>query len=140
MIGAGGGLIGQHTLVKEIIEALAIGTQGKASLSIKTRLGSRSSLLEREHWFRTLFELQQHVQLITVHGRTVKELSLVPARWDEIELVVQQRDTEAPKMLIFGNGDVRDVEHGLELAAKHRVDGVMIISFFFPRLSVPFSM
>ena len=53
-------------------------------------------------------------------------MSKVPAHWDEIGKVVGLRNKLAPETLIVGNGDVRDRQHGEELARQYGVDGIMI--------------
>ncbi|HRH31289.1 MAG TPA: tRNA-dihydrouridine synthase, partial [Candidatus Paceibacterota bacterium] len=91
-------------------------------LSVKTRIGYNKN--EIETWIPTL--LREDLAAITVHCRTRKEMSSVPARWEHIQEVTALRDKIAPQTLVIGNGDVRDVEHGRELAQKFGADGVMI--------------
>ncbi len=112
-------LIGNEPLVAELIAAAKV---GGLPVSVKTRLGKKE--LQTEPWFS--FLLQQDLAAITVHGRTVKEMSKVAAHWDEIERVVELRDTLSPHTKIIGNGDVTDRAHGLQLAAQTKVDGIMI--------------
>jgi tRNA-dihydrouridine synthase len=64
--------------------------------------------------------------MLTIHGRTRKEMSKVPAHWDEIGQIRQMRDDMGLDTLIVGNGDVRDRAHGLELAKQYNLDGIMI--------------
>lgn len=91
-------------------------------LSVKTRIGYSKN--EIATWIPVL--LSENLAAITVHCRTRKELSSVPARWEHIEEVTALRDMISPHTLIIGNGDVRDVAHGKELAEKYGADGVMI--------------
>ncbi len=91
-------------------------------LSVKTRIGYTKN--EINTWLPTL--LKENLAAITVHCRTRKEMSSVPARWEHIQEVAALRDQIAPETLIIGNGDVRDMEHGRELAEKYGADGVMI--------------
>jgi tRNA-dihydrouridine synthase len=91
-------------------------------LSVKTRIGYTKN--EIETWIPVL--LKENLAALTIHCRTRKEMSSVPARWEHIEEVTSLRDKLAPETLIIGNGDVRDVSHGMELAKKHGADGVMI--------------
>jgi tRNA-dihydrouridine synthase len=53
-------------------------------------------------------------------------MSKVPANWDLIGQARELRDKMGVKTLIIGNGDVKDRNHGLELAKKHGLDGIMI--------------
>ncbi|MEN9582814.1 MAG: hypothetical protein RL641_768 [Candidatus Parcubacteria bacterium] len=110
-----------------VSEAVANGnTQGKIigniPLSVKTRIGYFKN--EIETWLPVL--LAENLAAITIHCRTRKEMSKVPARWEHIREVTALRDKIAPETLIIGNGDVRDIAHGRELALQHGADGVMI--------------
>ena len=64
--------------------------------------------------------------MLSIHGRTAKQMSKVPADWDLIGQAKLLRDSLSPETLIVGNGDVRDRAHGLELAEQHGLDGIMI--------------
>lgn len=115
------GLIQNRGLALEIIAATKEGVAGKVPVSVKTRLGFNQVDLS---WPELL--LQQNLAMLTIHGRTRKEMSAVPAHWDEIGRVRELRDKLAPKTLIVGNGDVASRAQGLELAAIHKLDGIMI--------------
>jgi tRNA-dihydrouridine synthase len=116
-----GGLIGHNDKVADIIAAVKAGAPG-LPLSVKTRIGLRSIITE--DW--TGFLLSQDLKALTIHGRTVSEMSKVPAHWDEIAKVPKLRDQIAPNTVIIGNGDIANRAHGLQLAAETRVDGLMI--------------
>jgi tRNA-dihydrouridine synthase len=119
--GCCGGLIGNNELVAEIIQATREGAPDLA-ISVKTRIGLTKAITEE--WAG--FLLTQKLDALTMHGRTVKEMSKVPAQWNEIAKVVALRDKLGVETVIIGNGDVRDRAHGLELAAQTGVDGIMI--------------
>lgn len=119
--GCCGGLIGNYKLAGEIIAATKAGA-GDLPVSVKTRIG-RNTIITEE-W--TSFLLNQDIAALTIHGRTVKEMSKVPAHWDEIAKVVKLRDSINPNTLIIGNGDVDNHSHGLELVKETGVDGIMI--------------
>jgi tRNA-dihydrouridine synthase len=70
--------------------------------------------------------LSADLAAITVHARTVKEQSLVPARWQHVKEAVALRDASRKDTLIIGNGDVRDMPHGRMLAEETGADGIMI--------------
>lgn len=113
-------MINDRPLAAEIIKATRSGA-GDRPVSVKTRLGlSQIDLSWPE------FLLQQNVDALIVHGRTRKEMSKVPAHWDQIDKVRQIRDKLGVKTLIIGNGDVRNRQHGLGLIEKYNLDGVMI--------------
>lgn len=103
-------------------ELIAAAKSSGLPVSVKTRIGFRS--IKTEEWLSHL--LQQDIVALTIHGRTMKEMSKVPAHWDEIAKAVPLRDAIAPQTLLIGNGDVRDRQHGEELAATYNLDGIMI--------------
>ena len=93
-------------------------------VSVKTRLGY-TSLDEWRPWLTTL--LEQDIVNLTIHLRTKKEMSKVPAHHELIPEIVALRDEIAPDTLLTINGDIDDRAHGLALiAANPGVDGVMI--------------
>jgi tRNA-dihydrouridine synthase len=121
-------LINNRPLAHEIIEAAIRGvreaeakTGRKVPVSVKTRLGFSTIDLT---WHQ--FLLEHDIDMLTVHGRTRKEMSKVPAHWDEVGKIRQLRDDMQLKTLIVGNGDVMDKKHGLELAEQYGLDGIMI--------------
>mgnify|MGYP001593758159 FL=1 len=98
---------------------------GKLPVSVKTRIGYNNN--EIESWIPLV--LESGVSAITVHGRTRKELSKVPAHWDVIARCVEianAYDSSKTRPLVIGNGDVSSVAEGIEKARKYGVDGVMI--------------
>jgi tRNA-dihydrouridine synthase len=114
-------LINNRPLALEIIKATQAGAAGRIPVSVKTRLGFNEVDLT---WHELL--LQQNLAMLTVHGRTRKEMSAVPAHWDLIGEVRKLRDQIAPDTVFVGNGDVRDRQHGEELAREYGLDGIMI--------------
>lgn len=123
--GCGAALCDTPAVAGEIISAVkqAIKDSGSiCSVSVKTRLGNR--VRNTEEW--TQFLLSQGIDALTVHGRTAKEMSKVPADWDEIGKVVGIRDQMKVKTLIIGNGDVKDVADGNAKCAHYGTDGIMI--------------
>jgi tRNA-dihydrouridine synthase len=114
-------LISNRDLAKEIIEATKLGANGKLPVSVKTRLGQN----EIDYtWIR--FILEQDLDRLTIHARTVKDMSKVPARWEAMSEVVRLRNEISPRTQIILNGDVESIEQGIELADKYGVDGIMI--------------
>jgi len=93
-------------------------------VSVKTRTGfSKDSL---EEWLLHLFEVGPAA--ITIHARTVKELSFVPAKWDQVALAVKMvKDLpEEKRPLILGNGDVTALAEAEAKARETGADGIMI--------------
>lgn len=119
--GAGAGLIGNYENSEKIIKFVKKAV-GKLPVSVKTRLGVNINIAE--DW--CTFLLKQNISALTVHGRTAKQMSKVPADWDEIGKIVKIRNKVSPKTPIIGNGDVKSFKEVLELSEKYEVDGVMI--------------
>ena len=93
-------------------------------VSVKTRLGY-SRVDEWKEWLGTL--LAQNLANLTVHLRTKKEMSKVPAHYELIDDIVKLRDEIAPQTLLTINGDIRNRAHGEELARQHPgINGIMI--------------
>jgi nifR3 family TIM-barrel protein len=114
-------LIDNPSLAIEIIEATKEGA-GDLPVSVKTRIGYKSR--KTEEWATTL--LQQDIALLTIHGRTTKEMSKVDADWDEVKKVVEIKNRISPDTLIVGNGDVVNISQGNEYYKRYGVDGIMI--------------
>jgi len=118
--GACAGLIHNHRLVTEIINAVREGS--KLPLSVKTRIGIAEA--EIEEWVP--FLLSKNLDALTVHLRTVREMSHVPAHWEQASKIVKLRDELSPSTLIIGNGDVVDLKDAKTKIKDHKLDGVMI--------------
>lgn len=122
--GAGAALLKNPELTQELIRSAKKGTGGKIPVSVKTRIGYSQNDLAT--WLPVL--LEEEPALITVHARTRKELSDVPARWEHVREAVEIRDalSSRDKVLIFGNGDVNNLTEARERVAETGADGVMI--------------
>ena len=93
-------------------------------VSVKTRLGWSKSE-EYQGWLPILLNL--HPAALTVHLRTKKEMSKVPAHYELIPEITKLRAELSPNTKLIVNGDIRDKNHALELYQKHpEVDGFMI--------------
>lgn len=110
-------LINNRNLAAEIIAATREGA-GDLPVSVKTRIGLDK--IVTEDWCG--FLLEQKIDALTVHGRTAKEKSDVPAHWDEIAKVVKMKG----KTTIIGNGDIKNALDARRYALDAGVDGVMI--------------
>ena len=64
--------------------------------------------------------------MLTIHGRTTKEMSKVPMHWEVFDEIVTMRDRISPKTLIVANGDVKSRQEGEEKAKEYGLDGIMI--------------
>ncbi len=120
-VGAGAGLIKTPNLAAEIIAATKRGAKGRLPLSVKTRLGYDH--IDPE-WTRFLFA--SGIDMLSVHLRTVKEMSLVPAHYKELTRLVKERDRISPSTLLIANGDILNRAQGEEIIKEYGIDGVMI--------------
>lgn len=118
--GKGSGLILRPEVAAELIAAAKA---GGLPVSVKIRIGY-TEMAEMEAWITHL--LKQDIANLSIHLRTRKEMSKVPAHWDIIPQIMALRDQIAPQTLITINGDIPDRQTGLELAEKYGVDGIMI--------------
>ncbi|MEK7536611.1 MAG: tRNA-dihydrouridine synthase [Patescibacteria group bacterium] len=120
-IGACSALINNQPLVKEIIEATRKGSK-KLPISVKTRIGFKEVAIEG--WIT--FLLEQKIDALTVHGRTSKQMSDLPADWNEIKKAVEIKNNISPSTIIIGNGDIKSYKEALKRAKMSQVDGIMI--------------
>ncbi|UKS56063.1 tRNA dihydrouridine synthase [Exiguobacterium acetylicum] len=118
--GKGSGLINRPEVAAELIQAAKA---GGLPVSVKTRLGY-TKVEEWHDWLRHI--LEQDIANLSIHLRTRKEMSAVPAHFELIPEIKKLRDEIAPQTLLTINGDINDRQHGLELVEKYGVDGVMI--------------
>ncbi len=123
--GAGAGLIKTPALARKIIQAVHEGIKAAGKdmpVSVKTRVGFNKE--EIDTWIPEL--LKEDISALTIHLRTSKELSLVPANWDLIEKVKKHIEKSGKEVLLIGNGDVKDLKDAEERALKYGCDGIMI--------------
>jgi tRNA-dihydrouridine synthase len=118
--GACAALINNRELAGEMIKATQAGA-GFLPVSVKTRVGFTTVDMD---WVE--FLLGHKLDMLSIHGRTARQLSKVPADWDLIGQVREMRDLLCPATKIVGNGDVMNRAHGLKLANKYKLDGIMI--------------
>jgi tRNA-dihydrouridine synthase len=104
----------------EIIQACREGAPS-LPLSVKTRLGFNAVDF---NWHE--FLLKRKLNALTIHGRTRKQMSKVPADWSAIGHVAELHSSLAPDTKIVGNGDVLTRQQGEVLAEKYDLDGIMV--------------
>lgn len=93
-------------------------------VSVKTRLGW-AKIEEYEDWLSVI--LREHPVALTVHLRTKKEMSKVPAHYELVPEIVRLRNEISPETKLIINGDIRDKSHAMELHKEFpEVDGFMI--------------
>lgn len=127
---AGAYLIKEPKRARQIIQAVKKGIARACKemnkelipVSVKTRIGFNDDSLEE--WLTTI--LKEKPAVVTLHARTRKDMSKVPARWERIKDAVELRNTLNSETLIFGNGDVLDLEDAYQKTKETGCDGVMI--------------
>lgn len=117
--GAGAALMKDPSRARAIIRALKKGAEGMP-VAVKTRIGYNT--IETEWWIGEL--LKERPAALIVHLRTRKEMSAVPAHWEEMPKVVEM--ARGTGTIIVGNGDVMSWEEGEQRARESGCDGVMI--------------
>ena len=123
--GAGSALIKTPELAKKIIQAAHYGIKSSGKnipVSVKTRVGFNKE--EINTWIPEL--LKEDISALTIHLRTKKELSDVPANWDYIKKIKKLIEKSGKEILLIGNGDVKDLKDAEEKALKYGCDGIMI--------------
>jgi nifR3 family TIM-barrel protein len=122
---AGAALMKDSALAKEVILAARRGAESgknKIPVSVKTRIGYNKN--ELETWLPALLEARPVA--LTLHARTRKEMSLVPARWEHVARAVEIRNRLKSETLILGNGDVTDLADARKKVKETGADGVML--------------
>ena len=117
--GEGAGLIKDPDLAAKIIAAVKKGVDGKIPVSVKTRIGYDQA---DSSWWQ--FLASQDLAVVTVHGRTFKQLYQGKADWEAIAraaTLIKQSGT-----IFLGNGDVESIADAKEKIEKYGVDGVLI--------------
>lgn len=135
--GCGSAMIKNPQSAREVIRAAK---KSGLPVSVKTRIGYYKNQLEE--WLPLI--LEESPAVVTIHARTRKEMSKVPAKWERVKRAVEIRNEMKSETLIIGNGDVLSREDGLEKAEFSGADGVMVGRalfgnpwFFHPHISLP---
>jgi nifR3 family TIM-barrel protein len=114
--GCGASLIKNPALAAELVAAAK---ESGLKVSVKTRLGYNQIDLE---WIKNI--LATKPVALTVHLRTRKEMSKVPAHWEVMPEIIQL--AAGSGVIILGNGDVKTPAEAREKCAEYGCDGVMI--------------
>lgn len=124
--GAGASMMKDWRNAQKVIRAAQEGA-GDIPVSVKTRIGFNK--IEFMEWLPKILEC--NIPVLTVHLRTRKEMSKVPAHWELMpEIVKLVRDMTGELKdggtILIGNGDIVTLEDGNEKAKTSGCDGVMI--------------
>ncbi len=114
-------LINNREAAGEIIRAVQKAAGEDFPVSVKTRIGFNEVDIT---WPEFLLSLK--LNMLTIHGRTTKEMSKVPVHWDVINQIRELRDQLSPATLLVGNGDVLTRQEALAKAEEYKLDGIMI--------------
>lgn len=122
--GAGAELMKEPKLAQKVIRETIRGA-GALPVSVKTRIGYNT--IQINDWLPYLLECEPAA--LTLHLRTRKEMSDVPAHWEimpDIAAIIEKYCAESQKPLLIGNGDVKDRQDGAARLQQYGGDGVMI--------------
>lgn len=124
--GAGAAMMKDWRQAQKVIRAAQEGA-GDLPVSVKTRLGFNK--MEFMEWLPKILEC--NIPVLTIHLRTRKEMSKVPAHWEimpEVVKLVRHMTGEVKDggTIVIGNGDVLSVEEAREKCKQTGCDGVMI--------------
>lgn len=113
---AGGGLLREPDRVDAILGALREAVTSR--FSVKTRLGFDTPAV-----FEQLLPIfaRHRLDLLTVHGRTVRDMYRTPVRYDCIRHAV-----EAVSCPVLANGNVASPDRAIEVIQQTGVRGLMI--------------
>ncbi|OGL52700.1 hypothetical protein A3K55_01755 [Candidatus Shapirobacteria bacterium RBG_13_44_7] len=112
--------LGLKPKILEIISRQSLPTNSPPTISAKTRLGINQSVINT--WIPHL--LKHHLDIITLHGRTLKQAYAGTADWSEIQKAAQIASGSGT--LIWGNGDIQTRGQGIESCQKYNLNGVLI--------------
>ena len=91
-------------------------------VSVKTRIGYDS--IVAEEWVKHLLEVEP--ANISMHGRTLKQLYMGVANWEEIAKACRVVKSSGLGISFLGNGDVKSIEDAKEKIKTYGVDGVLV--------------
>ena len=117
--GAGAAMIKSITSARDVVAAAR---ESGLPVSVKTRIGYNQEIIDE--WIAALLEFK--LPALTIHLRTRKEMSLVPAHWKLMPRIVDLRNAISPETLLIGNGDVKSIEDARTKLADSGADGAML--------------
>ena len=97
-----------------------VNRERKIPVSLKTRIGYDKDI--SEEWMKELIVTKP--DMITLHGRTLKQLYTGRADWESIKRA--SRVVRDAGIVFLGNGDVASMGDALNKISEYEVDGVMV--------------
>lgn len=91
-------------------------------VSVKTRIGYEMPITKE--WVSIL--AGESLDSLTIHGRTLKQMYMGKASWDEIALAAETVRSITSHTTILGSGDITSLNQAHEHIKKYKVDGVLI--------------
>ena len=119
--GAGAGLIKTPEVARAIIRAALEGAP-TLPVSVKTRVGFNKE--ELDTWIPEI--LKEDIAALTIHARTKKDMSDVPANWDYVKKVVELVKASGKDIPVIGNGDIQSQTDGLAKQKQSGCAGLMV--------------
>lgn len=119
--GAGACMMKNPESARAVIRA-AIDGGGGIPVSVKTRIGYNK--IEWREWLGEI--MKENISALTVHLRTRKEMSLVPAHWELAREINDYVRELRPDIVLLGNGDIKTLPDGVIKSKESGFDGVMI--------------
>lgn len=89
-------------------------------VSVKTRIGYDA--IVTEEWIKHLLEAEP--ANISLHGRTLKQMYMGQANWEEIGKAAQV--CKGTGTTLLGNGDIKSLEEAHEKIKAYDLDGVLV--------------
>ncbi len=119
--GRGGALLNHPDLVISILKAVRDAVH--CPVLMKLRIGMNHTSQSQDHfWEIVTRSIEQGVDALVIHGRTVSERFRGKANWDAVAAV----KTRFPAATIIGSGDVFDPATAVELLRKTGLDGFVV--------------
>lgn len=110
-------------LVAEIVAKIK---EGAPSLPVSLKIRIGDTKVDWKQWIESL--LQTNPAAISIHLRTRKEMSKVPAHWEEMpaimEFIKEKAGDERP--IVLGNGDIYTITEAKQKVLETGCDGVML--------------
>lgn len=119
--GCGAKMITTPELAKDIIMS-AKNVARDMPVSVKTRIGFNN--IEYKKWLPEI--LSCGIPTLTVHLRTRKEMSKVPAHYELINDIQNIVKEISPHTILIINGDIKDIQQADDMYREYSFDGVMI--------------
>ncbi len=110
-------------LVQDIVTKIREGAPN-LPVSLKIRIGDTK--VDWRNWIESLLETKPTA--LSIHLRTRKEMSKVPAHWEEMPKIMEfiKAKAGAERPLVLGNGDVNTITEAKQKILESGCDGVML--------------